>query len=37
VHQIVAAAKKQIAKEKLAKDWTPDPHENAWQEPIILL
>jgi hypothetical protein len=29
VHQIVAAAKKQITKEKLAKDWTPDQHENA--------
>lgn len=29
VHQIVAAAKKRIAKEKLAKDWTPDPYENA--------
>lgn len=29
IHQIVAAAKKQIAKEKLAQDWTPDPYENA--------
>ena len=29
VHQIVAAAKKEIAKEKLKKDWTPDPYENA--------
>ena len=29
VHQIVAAAKKEINKEKLKKDWTPDPYENA--------
>ena len=29
VHQIVAAAKKEINREKLKKDWTPDPYENA--------
>jgi hypothetical protein len=29
VHQIVAAAKKEINREKLAKDWTPEPYENA--------
>jgi len=28
VHQIVAAAKKEINKEKLKRDWTPDPYEN---------
>ena len=37
VHQIVAAAKKEIAKEKLKKDWTPDPYENAWQHTYNLL
>ena len=35
VHQIVAAAKKEINKEKLKKDWTPDPYENAWHKAII--
>lgn len=29
VHQIVAKAKKELAKEKLKRDWTPDPYENA--------
>lgn len=29
VHQIVAAAKKKLNREKLMKDWTPDPYETA--------
>lgn len=29
VHQIVAAAKKRLTKEKILKNWTPDPYENA--------
>ena len=28
VHQIVAAAKKRLTKEKIIKNWTPDPYEN---------
>jgi hypothetical protein len=30
-------AKKKLNAEKLAKNWTPDPYENAWHKPIILL
>jgi hypothetical protein len=29
IHQIVAMAKKKLNAEKLAKNWTPDPYENA--------
>jgi Mor family transcriptional regulator len=29
VHQIVAKAKKELNRQKLVKDWTPDPYENA--------
>ena len=29
VHQIVAAARKDLAKQNVLKDWTPDPYENA--------
>ena len=29
IHQIVSAAKKKLNAEKLAKNWTPDPYENA--------
>lgn len=29
VHQIVAKAKKELNRQKLAKDWTPDPYETA--------
>jgi len=29
IHQIVAAAKKKLERQKIVKEWTPDPYDNA--------